>query len=318
MVGKLFWIVVVVTLAVAAPAPARADDTAFAMENYDLGDYAGAVAQLESALAKAPDAKAKARVHMLLGGVYAAGLRDEGKAREQFTAALRLDPKAELDARFAGDERATALLADVRAVVAPAPEPVNCATLIGIAHDPVERGEAGVAIAVAAHVGGGLKDYPVTLFYRAGDGAFAEAAMARGADCTVAGEIPADAVTGGELAYYIAARNADGKVVATKGTAAAPYFVRVARTDVPESTVVTGEGGEAVEEEVPEELAGPRAPAAPRNGGCAGCRASTGGGAPAAAATVLLAVLAISRRRRSPSPRRGEGPSGHARRGGGR
>src|SRR5262245_27182053 len=94
-----------------AARPARADvnsDVGFALENFDLGDCPVAVQRLEQTLAgleshqqgKSADA---VRVRMLLGAIYAIGLKDDARALEQFTAALRIDPQAALDPRFLDD-----------------------------------------------------------------------------------------------------------------------------------------------------------------------------------------------------------------------
>jgi hypothetical protein len=95
-----------VLLLCAAPAAAAPNDAQAtrladaAMENFDAEEFKKAVAGLEKALRlckRGCDEAVRARLHRDLGVVYITGLRDRKRGREQFSKALALEPRLELD-----------------------------------------------------------------------------------------------------------------------------------------------------------------------------------------------------------------------------
>ncbi len=290
-------------LLTAAPTAAFADTAAeiekanaFAMENFDLGDHAAARDQLKASVGKLDGAgmansPLAAQTRALLGLVHSS-LGDSAAATEQFTAAVRIAPDVTLDEKLA-TEAAVQLLEQARAAVV-AEHTVDCATLIGIVHERVEAADAATPNAIKAHAGAELGG-ALVLSYANGDGAFTELALTKRSGCEYVGEIPADAVQAGTLEYFVVARNDAGKLMASGGSAASPFLIAVAApADPGGSEATSGEGGEAVEDEIPDAI---QAPKGPRKGGCAGC-VTTGGDVDAGGVILLLGIALLLRRRR--------------------
>ncbi len=302
------------SLMVAAPAARAgvADDVdaanRLAMENYDLQDYAAARDALLASLAKLDraglaDSPTAARTHVLLGVVYGVGLGDETVAVEHFAAALKIDDTIEVDPAYASDATAALLDKGRAALAPPPPAKADCATLQGIAHTIVDRADEGTAVEIACQVGSSLRGADIVLAYQA-DGAadYTEVPMTARGECEYAASIPAEAIAGSTVRYYIHA-DRDGKLLASKGRATAPFLLAVTASALPSAASSDGSaaethgaGGEAVEDEVPDEIRGPK----PANGrsGCASCAASDGGGAPWGPAMLVLAAAAVYRRKR--------------------
>jgi len=294
--------VTALTALLVAPAAAYADTAAdveqangFAMENFELGDQEAAREQLKVSvkqlgMAGMESSALAARTRTLLGVVHAA-LGDNAAASEQFTAAVRIAPDVAIDERYATGAAAQ-LLEQARAAVV-SENTVDCAALIGIAHELVQTADAAMPITIKAHAGAELGG-SLVLSYANGNGQYTELALTRRSGCEYVGVIPADAVQAGTLKYFVAAQNGAGKLLASRGAARSPFVIAVHAPADPGGSEATSEGGEAVEDEIPDAI---QAPKGPRKGGCAGCVAS-GGDFNGSGALVLLGVALLLRRRR--------------------
>ena len=207
-----------------------------AMENFDLLEFEAAKQQLGEALAlarknKLDDEPILARVYLNLGIVEFAGLKNAVAAREAFAAAVAIDPAIEIGVAY----RTAAMAELLRAVKkgrAGADEPgqpadsEECALLGGVEHTPVDQGTGGERLAISARVGDSVSAEKVSLFYRAaGAEKYVEVAMRRrGRGCTYVAAIPAAALRGRSLHYYVAALS-DGQTMASKGSRASPNIV---------------------------------------------------------------------------------------------
>jgi hypothetical protein len=207
-----------------------------AMENFDLLEFEAARRQLGEALAAARKNKLDgepilARVYLNLGIVEFAGLKNAEAAREAFAAAVAIDPDIEIGVAYR-----TAAMADLLRSVkkgrtgggeAAGPDEGSdeCATLGGVEHTPVDQGTGGARLAIRARVGDSVTADKVSLFYRAeGTEKFVEVAMRRRGGCTYEAAIPAAAMRGRSLHYYVAAQ-AGGQTMASKGSRASPNIV---------------------------------------------------------------------------------------------
>jgi hypothetical protein len=240
-----------------------------AMENFDLLEFEAAKAGLGEALAAARKHGLEAdpvtaRVHLYIGIVEYAGLKDEGAAREAFAAAVAIDPAVKIDVAYK-TEGMSELLESVRKsgggggkgktkgkdkAEGSSEEDdlgldlgvgtkddgeksgdltgVECDALEGIDHELVDQGKPGEEVTIVARVGDGIGASKVSLFYRAaGASKFSEVPMERGDGCTYEGAIPKAATRGESVHYYVAAL--DGKTsLASRGTASSPNIVELA------------------------------------------------------------------------------------------
>src|SRR5688572_4571136 len=188
-----------------------------AMANYDLFEYEEARKQLNSALVLAKKHKLEtspivAKVHLSLGIVYYAGLKDEPSARLSFTSAVEIDAKIQIDAAYRSAEMAK-LLDEVRAdlsgggATVDTPPPVaggvDCSTITGLEHEIVDTGTKGAKRELEAYLGGDVTATKVVIKYRAkGKETLSEAPMTKQGECKYAGAIPAAAMNGDLVHYY--------------------------------------------------------------------------------------------------------------------
>lgn len=233
-----------------ADAKARADIEAkikAAMENYDLLEYEEARKLLNQALTVAKRSRMEnepvtAKVHLALGIVYFAGLGDAESAKLSFLNAVEIDPKVQIDRAYATPEMSK-LLEEARAEVpaggggpdrptGPTPPPrleVDCATVTGMQHTIVEEATGGQDLTLQAALGADVGAARVAIMYRPrGSSEFAEAPMTLDGGCVYSGAIPGGSLAGDLVHYYIAAYNAGGKVIASKGSAGSPNIIEVA------------------------------------------------------------------------------------------
>jgi hypothetical protein len=248
------WIsALVVTLAAlaVAPRPAAADakkdievKVKEAMENYDLFEYEEARKLLNTALTLAKRNKLEAnpvvaRVHLSLGIVYFAGLKDEPSAKLAFMSAVEIDPKIQIEPAYRSAEMAT-LLDEARAEqtgsgAGPGPGPgpsaddVDCKKVSGVQHNIIDTGTMRSKIDMEAHVGNDVKAARIVIKFRPkGKEAFTEVEMSKEGDCRYTGAIPATGTTADLLHYYIAAIGDNGRDVASKGSEGSPNIVELA------------------------------------------------------------------------------------------
>lgn len=237
-------IVAVCLLAGVAYADPKADiagKTKAAMESYDMMDYAAATKSLNQALALSKKAKldkdpVTAKIHLDLGiAAFANG--DPDSAKVSFLNALAIDPKIKIDAAYKSADL-DKLLNEARAELGgggtpePAGDPgVDCASQKGFNHTLIDSTKRGAPQPVEVILGKDIKATKVSAWYRAeGQTQFTEVTLTANG-CKYTGAIPAAAMSGSVVHYYVAAYSADNaKPVASKGSAGSPNIMDVTGT----------------------------------------------------------------------------------------
>jgi hypothetical protein len=218
--------------------PAHADPKAeiaaksrAAMASYDSMDYEAARRLLNQALAIAKKAKLDrdpivARVYLDLGIAQLAG-SDQEAAKVSFLSAAQIDPKITIDAGYKSPELVK-MLEEARAAAGdggaePVSDGIDCKAVRGLQHTILDTGKSGVAQPIEALIGPDLAPARVVVMYRP-EGAldFIEARMTKQGVCKYAGTIPASATRGNLVHYYVAAYDANNKVLAAKGSSGLP------------------------------------------------------------------------------------------------
>jgi hypothetical protein len=206
------------------------DMSRIALEEIDLGDFPAAEMRLGEAIAVARSAgldrhASTARAHLYLAAALA-GQNDKAGAVKSIRAALSIDPRVPVPDKLKTPAM-TSALAEAKGLADPSME---AAPQGGIQHVPVDNVTAGKAIAVEAQVGADVKAKKVMLFFKPETAKTFKAVPMKNVTGTAwRADIPADATAGTNVAYYIDARNAKAKVVATRGTASKPYVVSVVK-----------------------------------------------------------------------------------------
>jgi hypothetical protein len=213
-----------------------ADLDRMAMEDVEIEDYASAHKELAQALdaiktAKLDKSAVAATTHVELGIVLGMEKKADDAVNE-FKAALDIDPKAALPAPYAAKAELSALMDKAKAATAATVvKPVDPnAPVTGIQHVPVDTAKEGDSIVIEAKVGADVKAKKVELEYRpqsADDYTTVPMKLEKG---VYRATIPAEVTATDAVMYYIDARNAKAKIVASKGNASAPYVIAVART----------------------------------------------------------------------------------------
>ncbi|TMQ12195.1 MAG: tetratricopeptide repeat protein [Deltaproteobacteria bacterium] len=227
-------IVGVVCAAAVARAEPRAEiaaKTKAAMASYDALDYDAARRLLNQALAIAKRAKLDrdpivARVYLDLGIAQLAS-SDQEAAKVALLSAVQIDPRIAIEPAYKSAELVR-MLDEARAAASDTGEPAgdDCRTrAIQVIVDGARR---GVAQPVEVVIGGDVSPARVVAMYRP-EGAidFTEARLTRRAGCRYAGTIPAAAMHGPLLHYYVAAYDANNKVLAAKGSSGSPNVLEL-------------------------------------------------------------------------------------------
>jgi hypothetical protein len=244
-----------------------------AYTNYDSMDYDAARKSLNQALAIAKKAKldkdpvtAKA---YLAQGIVAAVNGDQDAAKLAFLSAVQIDSKIQLDPAYKSPELQT-LLDQARTEasggdtgVTAGEEPVpsdaggaDCASVQGLQHTIIDSGKAGVALPIEALVGSDVTAAKVVVMYRtAGATEFTEVKLEKDGECKYTGSIPASAMKGSLVHYYVAAVNDVGKAVASKGSSGSPNIIELTASaggssgdnEDPIGSVSSGDGGSQVD-----------------------------------------------------------------------
>lgn len=215
-----------------------------AMEAYDLMDYDAAKKSLNQALATAKKAKLDkdpltAKIHLYLGvASFASG--DTDAAKVAFAAAVAIDPKIQIDAAYKSPEL-TKLLDSVKSgggggTPATEPDPVlpgagdvDCTMVRGLEHTILDTGTIGAARQIEAHVGSDITPVKVSVMYRTeGTTEFVEGKLTKQGDCKYTGSIPAAAMKGSLIHYYVAAYDGNNKVISGKGSSGSPNIMELA------------------------------------------------------------------------------------------
>jgi len=234
-----------------------------AMENYDLMEFEDAKKLLNKAIVEAKRSRVEkkkymADVHLKLGIIYFAGLKDKESAKLEFINAVEIDGNIQIPAVYKTGAMEAVLKAAKKefggrsstgggsnAGTSGSDSSFDCGALTSMAHTLIDTAPAGASKTVMAHVSGKLHAAKVVLHYRPkGDANFTKVRMHKSGECTYKGKIPGKALRGDFLHYYIAAYNKRGKQIARKGSAGSPNVIEV-------SAATGGSGGEAVDTENP-------------------------------------------------------------------
>ena len=211
-----------------------------AMESYDLMDYDAARKLLNQALAAAKKAKldkdpVAARAYLNLGiATFAGGDRDGAKVA--FLSAVQIDGKIQIAAEYRQPEL-VALLEQARSeagggTVGPAvpvgPPALDCGSVKGFQHTIIDTGKTNNNEPIEALVGSDLSPVKVAVMYRP-EGAtdFVESKLTKQGDCKYTGAIPGAAMKGSVLHYYVAAYDANNRVIAGKGSSGSPNIMEL-------------------------------------------------------------------------------------------
>lgn len=166
----------------------------------------------------------RARTYVTLGVVTAGGLKRRDVAVRLFRKALQIQPEIQLSAELASPDVQVAFDEAIHTLGSePKVERLASEMLV---HEPVTRGTRGEAITIAVTPDDALHAERLVLAYRpAGVAAFSKVKMQQQSDGVFEGIIPAPATAGGEVAYYVEARDLDDKLVAGRGSPVAPLLI---------------------------------------------------------------------------------------------
>ncbi|MBW2731136.1 MAG: hypothetical protein JRH20_02015 [Deltaproteobacteria bacterium] len=203
-----------------------------AMENYDGLEFEKAKMQLLEAvkLAKETSVSDKTvvgRIYLNLGVVVGSGFSDKAAAREYFLAALKVDRKVVIPAA-----RATPALEEIfKAAKAGLGPEVPAAG--AFKHRVVDEAMHGrpITIEVSLHESLGAKE--VVLFFRKSGSAtsFKRLLLTERGGGLYTKQIPAQAVEGRSIYYYVEARDPAGGRLAGSGEAASPNIIAIINPD---------------------------------------------------------------------------------------
>lgn len=250
-----------------------------AMENYDLMDYDAAKKLLTQALAIAKKAKLDkdpitAKAYLNLGIVQFVNQDPDG-AKLSFLSAVQIDPKIQIEAAYKSAEMGK-LLEAARTEATGGGEPtkpdppvvdtgVDCVTVQGLQHTIIDTAKGGAAVQIEALVAPDVTTSKVVVMYRPeGATEFTEAKLKKEGDCKYTGSIPASALKGSLIHYYVAAYADGPKPVASKGSSGSPNIIEI---------TAGGAGGAAVAGDTEDPISG-----------------STGGGGGGGSASVSAGV----------------------------
>lgn len=215
-----------------------------AMEAYDSFDYDGAKKQLTAAIAAAKKAKldrdpvlAKAYLDL---GIVAYAVPDEAAAKSAFVDAVKIDPKIQIDVAYKSPELAK-LLEQARGEAGSGGgtgggEPTldlggggeDCSSVKGLEHTIIDTAKAGAPQPIEVMLGSDVKAAKVSVMYRK-EGAtdFTEVKLTKQGACKYTGAIPASAMKGSLVHYYVAAYNEGAKPIASKGSSGSPNIIEI-------------------------------------------------------------------------------------------
>src|SRR5439155_16562870 len=123
------------------------------------------------------------------------------------------------------------------------PQPTS-SDVRGLQHNSVDESKEGVEVTIRARLGSDIAAQRMFLFYRAGGQEdYVSVPMTVGKSGEWTAVIPAEAVHGKSVQYYIEARDKRGRPVVASGTAASPYIISVQQEESPLNPPSDG-GGE--------------------------------------------------------------------------
>ena len=251
-----------------------------AMDDYDSLEFESARRTLQDAVQMLranglDETPLAAKTYANLGIVYINGFKDRNRGQQQFVNALKIQPDYKLDPAVATPELDEAFQAAVKQVakmggkskpkpVTPPPATPKPVTpppvekppetpptppstpgeeVHGLQHTPVDESRPNAPIPVRAKLGSDVGATRVFLFFRgSGQEDFLSVPMKNASGAEWVGVIPADAVTGKSIQYYLEARDARGRAVVNAGSGPSPFVVVIsdtaaAPTNVPEVDV---------------------------------------------------------------------------------
>ncbi len=216
-----------------------------AMEAYDSFDYDGAKKQLATAISSAKKSNlakdpVTAKAYLDLG-IVAFAVPDMDAAKSAFVDAVKIDPKIQIDVAYKSPELAK-LLDTARSEAkkngsGAATEPTltddsfggaDCSSVKGLEHTIVDSAKAGAPQPIEAMVGTDLKVAKVSVMFRVeGSTDFTEVKLSKQGGCKYTGAIPAGAMKGSLVHYYVAAFNEASKSIASKGSSGSPNIIEI-------------------------------------------------------------------------------------------
>ncbi len=227
-----------------------------AMASYDAMDYSATKKLLNQALATAKKAKLDkdpvvARLYLNIGiAAFADG--DQDGAKVAFLSAVQVDSKIQIEPAYKSPEL-TKLLEQARGEALGAAgigggEPTTgggeCAGVKGLQHTIIDTAPAGTKQPIEVLAGSDVTSLKLVLAYRPeGATEFVESKLVKQGECKYAGEIPASAMKGSLVHYYVAALNDNNKAVASRGSSGSPNIL--------ELTARAGSSGIKADEEDP-------------------------------------------------------------------
>ena len=123
----------------------------------------------------------------------------------------------------------------------------------GLVHEPVSEGKQGSAISITVAIQNDLQFEKMILAYRPeGATEFLGREMKEVADGRYGAEIPTSATSGGTVAYYVEAEDAEGAPVAARGSVDNPLVIHLLGVGVSRRTGDEEEEDENDEEEAPD------------------------------------------------------------------
>ena len=252
--GTRAWVVAAVlalgaSSAWADPKAEVTSKTKEAMENYDLMDYDAAKKALNQALATAKKSKLDkdpitARVYLDLGlAAFAAG--DADGAKVAFLSAVQIDPKIQIEAAYKSPEL-TKLLDEAKSGAGggggkvttgggggtgpeePVADAVDCKEVKGFQHTIIDTAPAAAPQPIEVLLGADITPVKVSVFYRVEKATdFTEVKLSKQGDCKYTGAIPATAMKGSLIHYYVAALDGNKKAIASKGSSGSPNILEL-------------------------------------------------------------------------------------------
>jgi hypothetical protein len=233
-----------------------------AMEDYDLLEFDSArvtllkaVEMVRSSGLEEQNHPLAAKTYLNLGVVYIGGYKDKDRGRMQFVRGLRIRPDARVETQLATPELQEIFNEALREIGKkpekrpekrpdkPEPPPEDVETPVPadkLVHEPINDARANEPIVVKAQVGSGLGAAKVIVFYRGtGREDYIALPMTKGRKGAYSAQIPADAVTGKVLQYYIEVRDQRGRPLAGNGSGPSPNLISIVEQ--------VGDGGGQVE-----------------------------------------------------------------------
>ena len=198
-----------------------------AMEQYDVLEFDAAKELLEKAFSEADKYdltrdSSMARTHLNMGVVYGAGFNDRLNAVKHFTEALKLDSALAMDPM-----RATPTLEEMFTSAKENVPPPRKEDLT-LNHTPVDDVPAGKIITLKATLGEDLQvSEVVVVFWIRSAPRRNRIPMTEVEPLVYQGKIPAAAVQGKSIYYFIEARNELGKRVQGHGSKGSPNIISV-------------------------------------------------------------------------------------------